>query len=270
MPEARAHHAAAVFGAGLFVHGGLTGDGRTLSDWNVFDFGLQVWIRCQVDEIDPDFEDERPKGEPPLANYTRKNHTLTPVVETTLTDGRELTRLQWSTQLQDAVKKVTLPTPEQGMFMFGGADAEGRAKDDLYWVTPDTKFNARLIAARTGDWTGKLRPELKLQAKRVKTEGRGPLPRYSHAATFFRNQLVIHGGRNDAIFPAIKNVALNDLHVLDVATKRWCTLALYGESIPESRWGHCIVANDSKIMIFGGMNLTSYCESILYDIFIGK
>ena len=79
MPEARAHHAAAVFGAGLFVHGGLTGDGRTLSDWNVFDFGLQVWIRCQVDEID--LEDERPKGEPPLANYTRKNHTLTPVVE---------------------------------------------------------------------------------------------------------------------------------------------------------------------------------------------
>ena len=79
MPEARAHHAAAVFGAGLFVHGGLTGDGRTLGDWNVFDFGLQVWIRCQVDEID--LEDERPKGEPPLANYTRKNHTLTPVVE---------------------------------------------------------------------------------------------------------------------------------------------------------------------------------------------
>ena len=93
MPEARAHHAAAVFGAGLFVHGGFTGDGRTLSDWNVFDFGLQVWIRCQVDEIDLDSEAERPKGEPPLANYTRKHHTLTSVVETTLTDGRELTRL---------------------------------------------------------------------------------------------------------------------------------------------------------------------------------
>ena len=76
------------------------------------------------------------------------------------------------------MKKVTLATLEQGMFMFGGCDAEGRAKDDLYWITPDTKFNARLIAARTGDWTGKLRPELKLQAQRVRTEGRGPLPRY--------------------------------------------------------------------------------------------
>ena len=41
MPEARAHHAGVIFGAGLFVHGGLSGEGnKTLSDWNLFDFGL--------------------------------------------------------------------------------------------------------------------------------------------------------------------------------------------------------------------------------------
>lgn len=52
MPEARAHHAGVVFGAGLFVHGGLgTESTQTLTDWNLFDFGLQVWIKCNVDEI---------------------------------------------------------------------------------------------------------------------------------------------------------------------------------------------------------------------------
>ena len=52
MPEARAHHAAAIFGAGMFIHGGLgTESTQTLTDWNCFDFGLQVWINCEVNEI---------------------------------------------------------------------------------------------------------------------------------------------------------------------------------------------------------------------------
>ena len=41
MPEPRAHHAGAVFGAGLFIHGGQGSESMTpLSDWNLFDFGL--------------------------------------------------------------------------------------------------------------------------------------------------------------------------------------------------------------------------------------
>ena len=65
----------------------------------------------------------------------------------------------------------------------------------------------------------------------------------------------------------IKNVALNDLHVYDVAANKWSTLAIYGD-MPASRWGHSLVANQDKIVLFGGMNLNSYCESIIYDIYI--
>ena len=51
IPEARAHHVSGVLGAGLFVHGGQNSEGiKTLSDWNLFDFGLQVWITCLVKE----------------------------------------------------------------------------------------------------------------------------------------------------------------------------------------------------------------------------
>ena len=52
MPEPRAHHAGAMFGAGLFIHGGLSGEGhRTCRDWSVLDLGLQVWINCPVTEV---------------------------------------------------------------------------------------------------------------------------------------------------------------------------------------------------------------------------
>ncbi len=55
MPVARTHHVASSFGAGLFVHGGQGGEGdKTLADWNLFDWGLQIWITCSADEIMPD------------------------------------------------------------------------------------------------------------------------------------------------------------------------------------------------------------------------
>ena len=51
-PGARAHHVSAVLGCGLFVHGGLSCEGnKTLSDWHLFDLGLQMWIRCSVKEV---------------------------------------------------------------------------------------------------------------------------------------------------------------------------------------------------------------------------
>ena len=116
-PEARAHHAGCVFGAGLFVHGGLSGEGnKTLSDWNLFDFGLQVWINCEVEEILPDESLQK-------FSYARKSHPLTPVIEPKLTNGKELTRLLWVSPLNELVKKQNVI--EQGFFMFGGIDETG-------------------------------------------------------------------------------------------------------------------------------------------------
>ncbi len=102
MPEARAHHGGVVYGAGLIVHGGLSGEGnKTLSDWNLFDFGLQVWINCIVDES---FSDERQE---PFV-LARKYHTLTAAIEPNLTNGRELTRLMWTSPLQELIRKPSI------------------------------------------------------------------------------------------------------------------------------------------------------------------
>ena len=117
MPEARAHHAGVVYGAGLFIHGGQSGEAnKTMSDWNLFDLGLQVWINCEVDEAMPDESTRK-------FDYARKYHSLTPVVEPNLTNGREFTRLLWNTPLSELIKKPTVI--EQGMFMFGGINENG-------------------------------------------------------------------------------------------------------------------------------------------------
>ena len=173
----------------------------------------------------------------------------------------------WACTVDELIKRPSVA--EQGFFMFGGINEEGHHIDDLFWITPDIKGNSKLIDKTHGEFKSKFnsRPEVKLIARRVRPEGRGPIARAQHSATFFKNQLVIFGGRNDAVFPSIKNVALNDLHIYDVALNRWSALALYGD-ILGSRWGHRLVANQDKIMLFGGMNLTSYCESVLYDIHI--
>jgi len=64
----------------------------------------------------------------------------------------------------------------------------------------------------------------------------------------------------------MKTVALNDLHLLDLFTNTWVTVAMFGESMPTSRWGHSIVASKDKLLILGGMNLNQICDSSIYEV----
>ena len=117
MPEARAHHVGAVLGAALFIHGGQSGEGnKTLSDWNSFDFGLQVWMKCSVKEVLPDESTQK-------FTYPRKYHTMTAAIDPALCTGRELTRLVWVTPLSEIMRKPK--AIEQGFYIFGGIDEEG-------------------------------------------------------------------------------------------------------------------------------------------------
>jgi hypothetical protein len=88
--------------------------------------------------------------------------------------------------------------------------------------------------------------------------------------------LAIFGGRNDKMFHVVGNVALNDLHLFDLQALQWVTVALYCQdgAMPLSRWGHSMVTADyssglgsgSSMMLFGGVNLKSFCEgSALFE-----
>lgn len=84
---------------------------------------------------------------------------------------------------------------------------------------------------------------------------------------------MIHGGRNDEMFSSkIKNIGMNDLHLFDITSLTWMAVAIYNE-LPTSRWSHVLCAEQNsddyesnKIIIFGGVNMQSYCDSVIYEL----
>ena len=90
----------------------------------------------------------------------------------------------------------------------------------------------------------------------MQTHGKGPSERVKHAAAIFNQYFVVHGGRNDKLYcETLKTVALNDLHLMDMTTNTWTTVAIFCDEVPVSRWGHSLVASQHKLLLFGGMNL---------------
>jgi len=108
-----------------------------------------------------------------------------------------------------------------------------------------------------------------MTAKKVVGHGKGPLPRFKHTAEIFNNYFIVFGGRNDKMYcDEMKTVSLNDLHLLDLKSSTWVTVAMFGEILPQSRWGCSLVASTDKLLLFGGMNLEHICSSSIYEFHI--
>ena len=88
--SSRTYHVGAVLGPGLLVHGGQGMESlATLGDWNLYDFGLAIWIKIDCFEQSDD-----PAVASPAA-IKRKNHSLTTFIATNIQGGKELTRKMW-------------------------------------------------------------------------------------------------------------------------------------------------------------------------------
>ena len=54
---------------------------------------------------------------------------------------------------------------------------------------------------------------------------------------------------------------MNDICLYDICNNKWDTLVTYGFH-PHSRWGHTMCSSGKdQLIIFGGVNLDSYCSS---------
>ena len=163
------------------------------------------------------------------------------------------------------------------MFIFGGLNANHQPKNDLYLVTPHYDRNIKYLTSEKANYKKSISATICYSLKKINPSGRPPAPRYAHAATFISKYLVIHGGRNDDFYESMRNIALNDLHLYNINSNIWCTVAIFGE-VPQSRWGHIICGENSfnqdykrtKLIIFGGVNLNSFFDSTIYQISIGK
>jgi hypothetical protein len=113
--------------------------------------------------------------------------------------------------------------------------------------------------------------ELDMTIKKVVTKGKGPIPRYQHAAAVFKDHFIVHGGKNDQMYGQnLKEVALNDIHMLDLTTNCWSTLAIFTSDFPTSRFGHSMVATRNQLFILGGMSISGYNEANIYEVQLGK
>ena len=171
----------AVLGPGLLVHGGQGMESlATLGDWNLFDFGLAIWIKIDCFEQPDD-----PAASP--AEIKRKNHSLTTLIAPNIQGGKELTRKMWCCTLSDLVGSGKSSGIDQGMYMFGGLDGKGIPTSDLHWIKFDADYNLKCLSPTTGEFKSNVVPDLRLSATKITPKGRGPVARSQHAATVFKN-----------------------------------------------------------------------------------
>lgn len=67
------------------------------------------------------------------------------------------------------------------------------------------------------------------------------------------NVIAIFGGKNDLE----NDVYLNDLHLLSLDTFSWVSVQTAG-STPAPRFNHSAAIYDSKLIVFGGINIDGF------------
>lgn len=129
-----------------------------------------------------------------------------------------------------------------GLYLFGGIDNNKRPNNTLYRLTGSKGV---------------------LTWEKIRTTGKKPSPRYAHSASSVGQYLFVFGGRDDSKeFDEFYN-ALNDLHVLNVITWKWEEIVVHG-ICPRSRWGHCMQARGTEILLLGGTNSKVPMSSSIY------
>jgi len=160
----------------------------------------------------------------------------------------------------------------QGIYVFGGYNQHREcATNTVYVLKPAYTTMKKLFSTKSPNFKRLVKPKYSFELTELATTGgKAPSPRFGHSACMLGGRyLAIFGGRNDRLFSQVGNVALNDMHLLDLRALHWVTLALFcQDSVPVSRWGHRLVARENgcgagagdALFLFGGCNLKSYCE----------
>lgn len=141
-------------------------------------------------------------------------------------------------------------TKTSGLYLFGGQDAAGRALNDL-WILrlPLVKSLKRALDPHF-EWV------------RLAPGGITPTARYGHTSALVQDYVVVVGGRNDELYHTSGVSHLSEVVVFNIEHNRWESINLAG-SPPEGRWGACVEVAGSKLILYGGMELSNYCNSDL-------
>jgi hypothetical protein len=71
--------------------------------------------------------------------------------------------------------------------MFGGLNGQNEPNNELYLLKPNYYENKEMFSTNAntfGHFKKKLTPHVNMTIEKVKTQGEGPSPRFSHAACY--------------------------------------------------------------------------------------
>lgn len=112
--------------------------------------------------------------------------------------------------------------------------------NDLYWIqTGSQNFNVH----------------------KIESINEGPSARYLHTMNYNEKgqYLIVVGGRNNES----TNFVLNDIWLYNLMNNNWF-LSYTRDKIATERFGHTVVDFNDTFIIFGGMNIKSYCSNKVY------
>ena len=123
---------------------------------------------------------------------------------------------------------------QEGIYLFGGEDANVELSNKLYILTVGT-------------------PSIEVYQPKVR--GSPPTPRKNFGWTRVKEFLFIQGGRNDDMRPWI----IGSISALNLKTMSWFWVK--GDK-PTLRHSHALLAYSDEVIILGGKNLDGLCKEV--------
>lgn len=229
IPQIRRNHAAAIIGSTMMIYGGLDDVGNVLDDLMAINTETMRWFIPRIHKsclIRPG--KRHSLAIVPVFSYSVLKATYFDVFHIPYTHDDIFTR------------------QNSGFYLFGGQTKSGKASNDLFVLRP------KPVETKDDDYYLKwVQPEI---------SGQPPEGRYDYSAALRGKYLAFYGGRNDEL--AGGNLAVRDIALLNLESMRWEHVSCQG-MVPTGRWGCCMSAYQTKMIVFGGMRLERYCSGKL-------
>jgi len=215
--DGRRNHTAAVHSKVLYVYGGIGTDNRVSKD--VYCFGLKSQMWSQI----------FPSGN---REFGQAYHTMCACFN----------------DKKDRIKKKAV---EEGLYVFGGKDQEGKILSSLKYLA---------LNGKDGQW------------KYPSIKGTPPAARYSHSMVFYQTLqlLLIYGGKNETLYEKNKELSLNDIKILNLETMTWGISCSVGVVPKIGRSHHATAMYKTSLLIFGGVTFSEYASPDMKKVEINQ
>jgi hypothetical protein len=226
IPTVRRNHAAALIGSTMILYGGMDEMGNPLDDLLALNMENMRWFTPRIHKS--------------CTVRPGKRHSLTLIP---VYNYGVLKQFNFDIFHVPSIHDDSISRNNSGLYMFGGITKSGKASNDLFVLKP------KKIDYKDDDYY--------LKWTQPEVTGVPPEPRYAYCAALRGKYIAFFGGRNNEMHAG--GLAVRSIALLNVEIMRWETVIGHGMS-PAGRWGACMAAFHTKMVIFGGMRINKYCS----------